>query len=128
MFQRLALAVAVLFACALSSFARPAQQQPPTFYSSPFTADLEIWGVLTHDEKIIFYQGWASGLFTTTKDPGTLALGSCLQEKLNWELVLPILDKWHADHRENWHKPMSPEMIKALTAAGSPCAGISVGS
>jgi len=83
---------------------------------------------LTHDEKIIFYSGWASGLFTTTKDPGTLALGSCLEEKLNWELVLPMLDKWHAEHREDWKKPMSTEIIKAVTAVGNPCAGIQVGS
>ncbi|HEY6467552.1 MAG TPA: hypothetical protein VIY69_16240 [Candidatus Acidoferrales bacterium] len=83
---------------------------------------------MTHDEKVIFYSGWASGLFTTTKNQGTLAMGSCLQEKLNWELVLPMLDKWHDDHRGDWKKPMSTEMIEAFTAAGSPCAGIKVGS
>lgn len=38
------------------------------------------------------------------------------------------LDIWHDDHREKWHSPVSPEMIEALTPAGSPCAGIRIGS
>lgn len=65
MFQRLAIGLVVLFTCAcvLGSFARPARPQAAPFYPSPFISNLEIWGVLTHDEKVIFYSGWASGLF-----------------------------------------------------------------
>ena len=84
MFPRLALALVILFACVLGGFARTIRPQAPTFYPSPLIEKFEVWGVLTHEEKIIFYTGWANGLFTTTKDPGTLALGSCLEEKLNW--------------------------------------------
>jgi|SRR5580700_4392259 hypothetical protein len=31
----------------------------------------------------------------------TQALEGCLEEKLNWELALAVLDKWHAHHRED---------------------------
>jgi hypothetical protein len=128
MFQRFALALVVLFFCVLGGFARTAGPQAPTFYPSPIIEKFDIWGTLTHDQKIIFYTGWANGLFTTTKDSGTLALGSCLKEKLNWELIVAMVDKWNADHREEWQNPMSTEIIEAVTAAGSPCAGLKVGN
>lgn len=128
MFQRLALAIVVLFICVFGGFARTARPQAPPFYPSPLIENFDIWGTLTHDQKIIFYNGWANGLFTTTKDLGTLALGSCLKEKLNWELIVAKVDKWHADHREERKKPMSTEIIAAVTAVGSPCEGVRVGN
>ena len=126
--QRLALALVVPFACVLGGFAGTARPQAPPFYPSPLIEKFDIWGTLSHDEKIIFYNGWANGLFTTTKDPGTLALGSCLEEKLNWELIVAMVDKRHADHREEWKNPMGTEIIEAVTGAGSPCAGLKVGN
>lgn len=128
MFQRLALALVVLFTCVFGGFARTARPQAPPFYPSPLIEKFDIWGILTHEQKIIFYNGWANGLFTTTKDPGTLALGSCLKEKLNWELIVAMVDKWHADHRDEWQNPMSTELIEAVTSSGSPCAGVRVGN
>ncbi len=128
MFQRLTLALVVLFACVLGGFARTERSQAPPFYPSPIIEKFDIWGTLTHDQKIIFYSGWANGLFTTTKDSGTLALGSCLKEKLNWELIVAMVDKRHADHREKWQNPMSTEIIETVTAPGSPCAGLMVGN
>jgi hypothetical protein len=127
MFQRLALALVVLFACVLSSFARPAPRQAPPSFPSPIIVPFDVWVGFPHESKIMFYSGWANGLFTNTKDPGALALRGCV-EKLTFDQIVAMIDKWHADHREDWHKPMSTEMIDALTAAGSPCAGISVGS
>jgi hypothetical protein len=128
MSQRLALALVVLFACVLGGFAGTPRPQAPPFYPSPLIEKFDLWGTLTHDEKIIFYSGWANGMFTTIKDPRTLALGSCLKEKLNWELIVAMVDKRHADHREEWKNPMSTEIIDAVTAAGSLCAGVKVGN
>jgi hypothetical protein len=128
MFQKLALAVVILFACSLGGFARAARPQAPPFYPSPLIEKFDIWGTLTHEQKIIFYTGWANGLFTATKDPGTMALGSCLQEKLNWELIVARVDKWVADHPEARKNKMSTEIIEAVTAEGSPCAGYKVGN
>ena len=128
MLQRLALALVVLSACVLGGFAGTARPQATPFYTSPLIENFDIWGTLTPEGKIIFYTGWANGLFTTTKDPGTLALGSCLREKLNWELIVAMLDKWAAEHPEARKNPMSTEIIRALTSAGSPCAAAKVGN
>jgi hypothetical protein len=84
-----------------------------------------VWINLTPDSKLLFYSGWANGLFTTTKHPGTLALGRCL-EKLTFQQILPMIDKRLADHREGLHNPISTELIEAVTATGSPCEGIRV--
>jgi hypothetical protein len=86
---------------------------------SPLIQKFDLWGTLTPDSKLAFYSGWANGLFTTTKDPGTLALGRCL-EKLTFEQILAMVDKRFADHRkdrEGYHNPISTEIIEALTVA-----------
>jgi hypothetical protein len=83
----------------------------------------DLWGTLTPDSKLAFYSGWANGLFTTTKDPGTLALGRCL-EKLTFQQILAMIDKQYADHREGYKNPISMEFIEAVTVTGSPCEGI----
>jgi len=86
MFQRLALALVVLFTCYPSmSVARDSQTVVPL--PSPLIEQFDAWVNLTPDSKLVFYSGWANGLFTTTKDPGTLALGRCL-EKLTFERIL----------------------------------------
>ena len=94
---------------------------------SPLIEQFDIWGGLTPDSKLTFYSGWANGLFTTTKDPGTLALGHCL-EKLSFKQILAMIDKRFADHREGFHNPISTELIEAVTVTGSPCEDIIVGS
>ena len=86
----------------------------------------DVWGTLTPDSKLAFYGGWANGLFTTTKDPGTLALGRCL-EKLSFEQILAMVDKRYADRREGFENPISTEIIETVTVMGSPCGGIRVG-
>jgi hypothetical protein len=86
---------------------------------SPLIQKFDLWGTLTPDSKLAFYSGWANGLFTTTKDPGTLALGRYL-EKLTFEQILAMVDKRFADHRkdrEGYHNPISTEIIEALTVA-----------
>lgn len=40
-------------------------------YVSPVIEKFDLWGTLTPDRKLMFYSGWANGLFTTTEDPGT---------------------------------------------------------
>jgi hypothetical protein len=50
----------------------------------PLIEKFDVWGPLKPDSKLLFYSGWANGLFTTTKDPGTLVLGRCL-EKLSFQ-------------------------------------------
>ena len=97
---------------------------------SPVIEKFDAWGGLTPDSKLIdrkliLYSGWSNGLFTTTKDPATLALGRCLQN-LSFEQIVATIDKRFADHREVIHNPISTEIIKALTVAGGPCEGISV--
>jgi hypothetical protein len=127
MFQRLALALAVLFTCYPGSVAGDLQTVVPL--PSPLIQKFDLWGTLTPDSKLAFYSGWANGLFTTTKTRGTLALGRCL-EKLTFEQILAMVDKRFADHRkdrEGYHNPISTEIIEALTVAGSPCQGIRVG-
>jgi hypothetical protein len=122
MFQRLAFALVVLFSsCSGMSVAGDSQTVVPL--PSPLIENFDIWGSLPPDSKLDFYSGWASGLFTTTKDPGTLALGRCL-EKLNFQQILAMIDKRYANHREGFKNPMSTEMIEAVTVTGSPCEGI----
>ena len=93
---------------------------------SPLIEKFDVWGTLTPDSKLAFYSGWANGLFTTTKDPGSLALGRCL-EKLSFQQILAMVDKRYADHREGFKNPISSEMIEAVTVTGNPCQGIRVG-
>jgi len=122
MFQRLAFALVVLFTCCPGmSVAGDSQTVVPL--PSPLIQKFDLWGALTPEGKLFFYSGWASGLFTTTKDPGTLALGRCL-EKLNFQQILAMIDKRHANHREGFKNPISTEMIEAVTVTGSPCEGI----
>lgn len=125
MFQRLALALVVLFICCPSgSVAGDPQTVAPL--PSPLIQKFDVWGSLAPDSKLAFYSGWANGLFTTTKDPETLALGRCL-EKLTFEQILAMVDKRYADHREGFKNPISTEIIEALTVTGSPCEGIRLG-
>jgi hypothetical protein len=90
---------------------------------SPSIQEFDHWGGLKPDSKLAFYSGWANGLFTTTKDPGTLTLGRCL-EKLSFQQILAMVDKRSAGHREGLHNPISTELIEAVTVTGSPCEGI----
>jgi hypothetical protein len=92
---------------------------------SPVIEKFDVWGGATPDRKLIFYSGWSNGLFTTTKDPATLALGRCL-ENLSFEQIVTMVDKRYADHREVIHNPVGTEIIKALTVAEGPCQGIRV--
>ena len=46
---------------------------------SPVIDKFDVWGGLDPHSKLIFYSGWSNGVFTTTKDPATLALGHCLE-------------------------------------------------
>jgi hypothetical protein len=123
MLQRLALALVVLFTCYPSMGVAGDSQT----VVHPLIQHLDVWGTLPPDSKLIFYTGWESGLFTTTKDPGTLALGRCL-EKLSFEQIVATVDKRYADHREAFKNPISTEIIKAVTVAGGPCEGIRVGN
>jgi len=125
MFQRLAFALVVLFTCYPgTSVAGDSQTVVPI--PSPLIEKFDVWGSLPPDAKLAFYSGWANGLFTTTKDPGTLALGSCLG-KLSFEPILAMIDKRFADHREGLKNPVSTEIIEAVTVTESPCQGIRVG-
>jgi hypothetical protein len=122
MFQRLAFALVVLFTyCPGMSVTGDSQTVVPL--ASPLIQKFDLWGNLTPESKLFFYSGWASGLFTTTKDPGTLDLGRCL-EKLNFQQILAMIDKRYANHREGFKDPISTEMIEAVTVTGSPCEGI----
>jgi hypothetical protein len=122
MFQRLAFVLLALFTCYPGmSVADDSQTVVPL--PSPLIQKFDLWGNLTPDSKLAFYSGWASGLFTTTKDPGTLVLGRCL-EKLNFQQILAMIDKRYANHREGFKNPISTEMIAAVTVTGSPCEGI----
>jgi hypothetical protein len=122
MFERLVFALVVLFTCCLGvSVAGDSQTVAPI--SSPLIVPFDAWINLGPDSKVLFYSGWANGLFTTTKDPETLALGRCL-EKLTFQQIVPMIDKRLADHREGLHNPIGTEIIEAVTATGSPCEGI----
>jgi len=122
MFQRLAFALVVLFTCYPGmSVTRESQTVVPL--PSPLIEKFDVWGTLPPDSKLAFYSGWANGLFTTTKDPGTLALRRCL-EKLNFQQILAMIDKRYANHREGFKNPISTEMIEVVTVTGSPCEGI----
>jgi hypothetical protein len=89
----------------------------------PLIEKFDVWETLTTDSKLAFYIGWANGLFTTTRDPGTLTLGRCL-EKLSFKQIQAMVDKRSANHTERFKNPISTEMIEAVTVAGSPCEGI----
>jgi hypothetical protein len=122
MFQRLAFALVVLFTCCPGmSVAGDSQTVVPL--PSPLIQKFDLCGNLSPESKLFFYSGWARGLFTTTKDPGTLALGRCL-EKLNFQQILAMIDKRYANHRNGFKNPISTEMIEAVTVTGSPCEGI----
>jgi hypothetical protein len=90
---------------------------------TPLIEKFDVWGTLTTDSKLAFYNGWVNGLFTTTKDPGTLTLGRCL-EKLSFKQIQAMVDKRSANQSEGFKNPISTEMIEAVTVAGSPCEGI----
>lgn len=122
MFQRLAFALVVLFTCC-PGISVAGDSQTVVLLPSPLIEKFDVWGTLPPDSKLAFYSGWANGLFTTTKDPGTLALGRCL-EKLSFRQILAMIDKRYADHREGFKNPISTEMIEAVTVTGSPCEGI----
>ena len=122
MFQRLAFALVVLFTCC-SGMSVAGDSQTVVPLPSPLIERFDVWGSLTPENKLDFYSGWASGLFTTAKDPGTLTLGRCL-EKLSLQQILAMIDRRYADHREGFKNPMSTEMIEAVTVTGSPCEGI----
>jgi hypothetical protein len=92
---------------------------------SPVIARFGDWGAMTPDRKLIFYSGWSNGLFTTTKDPATLALGRCL-ENLSFEQIMAMINQRYAEHREWFKNPISVEVIKAVTVAGGPCGDIRV--
>jgi hypothetical protein len=125
MFQRLAFALLVLLTCYPDiSVTRESQTAVPL--PSPLIEKFDVWGTLPSDSKLAFYSGWANGLFTTAKDPGTVALGRCL-EKLSFQQILTMIDKRYADHREGFKNPISTEIIEAVTVDGSPCEGIKVG-
>jgi hypothetical protein len=122
MFQRLAFALVVLFTCCPGiSVAGDSQTVAPI--ASPLIVPFDAWINFGPDSKVLFYSGWANGLFTNANDPGTLALGRCL-EKLTFQQIVPMIDKRLADHREGLHNPISTEIIEAVTATGSPCEGI----
>src|ERR1700685_3293100 len=98
MSQRLAFALVFLLTCCPGmSVAGDSQTVGPL--PSPLIEPFDILVSLTPQRKLFFYSGWANGLFTTTKDPGTLALGRCV-EKLTFQQILPMIDKRLADHRE----------------------------
>jgi hypothetical protein len=59
--------------------------------------------------------------------PENLGLSACV-EKLTFEQIVAMVDKWHADHREERKNPISTEIVEAVTAPRSPCAGMSVGA
>lgn len=96
-----------------------------SYYVSPVIEKFDLWGTLTPDSKLMFYNGWANGLFTTTEDPGTLALGHCLENR-SFKQIVATVDKRAADHREAFHNPIGAEIIEAVTVAGGPCEGIRV--
>jgi hypothetical protein len=122
MIRRLAAFVGVLLTCCPGMrVAGDSQTLGPV--PSPLIEPFDTWIDLSPDSKLAFYSGWANGLFTTTQDPGSLALGRCL-EKLTFKQILPMIDKWLADHREGLHNPISTEIIEAVTVTGSPCEGI----
>jgi hypothetical protein len=122
MFKRLPFVLLALFTCYPGmSVADDSQTVVPL--SSPLIQKFDLWGNLTPESKLFFYSGWASGLFTTTKDPGTLALGRCLQ-KLSFQQILAMIDKRYAGEREGFENPISTEMIEAVTVTGSPCEGV----
>lgn len=41
-------------------------------YVSPVIEKFDLWGTLTPDRKLMFYSGWANGLFTDHRRPGNL--------------------------------------------------------
>src|SRR5580704_7886608 len=124
MFRRLPFALAVLFTCCPGmSLAGNSQTVAPV--PSPLIVPFDAWINLGPESKVLFYSGWANGLFTTTKDPGTLALGRCL-EKLSFQQILAMIDKRSADRREGFKNPIGTETIEAVTVRGSPGEGIRV--
>jgi hypothetical protein len=84
---------------------------------SPLIEKFDVWGTLTPDSKLAFYSGWANGLFTTTEDPGTLALGRCV-EKLSFQQILAMVDRRYAVDREGFKNPISTEIIEAVRSEG----------
>jgi hypothetical protein len=81
----------------------------------------QLWGTMNPLEKLIFYQGWTNGFFVARGQSG-LELANCL-EKVNTDQAVAMIDKRYKDHPERWSRPITQQMLRALTAEGGPCEG-----
>jgi len=103
----LCVALLVLFCC-------PAENADSVVHK------FQLWGTMKQSEKLIFYQGWTNGFFVE-RGPRGLELANCL-DVLDSEQAIAMIDKQYKEHPENWSRPITEQIIEALTSAG-PCAG-----
>lgn len=84
----------------------------------------EIWGKSSKDQKLTLYIGWSNGYFFGREDEeGMVELADCIQERLTFEQAIAIIDKRYKALPEKWGEPLTPQILAALTAKGSPCEG-----
>lgn len=81
-----------------------------------------LWGTLDDPvQKLIFYQGWTNGFFAARGRSG-VKLADCLED-VSAEQAIAMIDRRYKDHPEKWSRPLTEQMLEALTAAGGPCEG-----
>jgi hypothetical protein len=90
--------------------------------ADPVVHKFQIWGTMKNPlEKLIFYQGWTNG-FLVARGPGGLELANCLDSDLSIDQAIAMIDKQYKEHPENWSRPITDQILHALTVEG-PCEG-----
>lgn len=91
--------------------------------ADPLVHKFQLWGAMKNsEEKLIFYQGWTNG-FLVARGPSGLELANCLDTNLSVEQAIAMIDKQYKGHPENWSRPITEQILQALTASGGPCEG-----
>jgi len=89
--------------------------------ADPVVHKFQLWGTMNPLEKLIFYQGWTNG-FLVARGQSGVELATCL-DKITGDQAVAMIDKRYKDHPERWSRPITQQMLEALTAEGGPCEG-----
>lgn len=87
-----------------------------SLYADPVVHKFQLWGTMNPLEKLIFYQGWTNG-FLVARGQSGVELATCL-DKITGDQAIAMIDKRYKDHPERWSRPITQQMLQALTAEG----------
>jgi hypothetical protein len=84
-----------------------------SLHADPVVHKFQLWGTINPLEKLIFYQGWTNG-FLVARGPSGVELATCL-DKISGDQAIAMIDKRYKDHPERWSRPITQQMLEALT-------------